>query len=89
MRGDPLLASPHVRLVGQGSGLMLRQNPPFYQGMDGEPANGRETGSDPAVIASEVDAELQAAIEYKIAMSGLAGVATVLQLLKEAVRRHV
>lgn len=42
-----------------------------------------------AATSAEIDSELQAAIEYKIAMSGMAGVATVLKFLDEAVRRHL
>ncbi|UOM34145.1 hypothetical protein [Acuticoccus sp. I52.16.1] len=68
---------------------MLRQSPPFHQGDHGDPGGGSGEPYDLADVAAEIDSELQAAIEYKIATSGLAGVATVLQLLNEAVRRHV
>ncbi|WP_075219175.1 hypothetical protein [Acuticoccus yangtzensis] len=68
---------------------MLRQKPPFHQGDNHDPASDFDATYDPAAAAAEIDSELQAAIEYKIATSGLAGVATVLQLLNEAVRRHV
>ncbi|MEO1103097.1 MAG: hypothetical protein AAFW98_05115, partial [Pseudomonadota bacterium] len=37
----------------------------------------------------EIDSELQAAIEYKIASTGVAGAETVLDLLNVALRRHM
>jgi hypothetical protein len=36
-----------------------------------------------------VDRELQAAIEYKIATSGVAGVERILEFVDKAVRRHL
>jgi len=68
---------------------MLRQPPPFQHGDDDGPPGpgGGAHGGSP--LLDEVDQELQAAIEYKIAVSGLSGVATVLQFLNEAVRRQM
>ncbi len=67
---------------------MLRQRPPFHLGDDDEAMDDPDAPYDPAGIAAEIDSELQAAIEYKIAMSGRSGAETVLRLLNEAVRRH-
>lgn len=46
---------------------------------------------EPDMIEDEaaIDSELQAAIEYKIAVNGTDGIATVLELLETAVRRHL
>ncbi|MEM8662770.1 MAG: hypothetical protein AAGF49_01445 [Pseudomonadota bacterium] len=43
----------------------------------------------PGAVEFEIDSELQAAIEYKIAASGLHGAEVVLDLLNIALRRHV
>lgn len=69
---------------------MLRQPPPFQHDDDDDPAGPAGGGSNGGPAHThEIDRELQAAIEYKIAVSGLSGVATVLQFLNEAVRRQI
>ncbi|WP_146619999.1 hypothetical protein [Acuticoccus sediminis] len=66
---------------------MLRQNPPFFES-DDDPSEAPDVAYDHLSMTAEIDSELQAAIEYKIATSGVGGVETVLRLLNEALRRH-
>ncbi|MEM9222333.1 MAG: hypothetical protein AAGB11_08025 [Pseudomonadota bacterium] len=54
-----------------------------------EPVDELDSGELSQAMELEIDSELQAAIEYKIATSGIRGAAMVLEILNVAVRRLI
>jgi len=54
-----------------------------------EPPNDDGAMKDAAAEMGEIDSELEAAIEYKIAVAGPEGAETVLDLLNAALRRRL